>query len=97
MFGLLDTLCRPAYYNTDTNFLHQHCSILLACSRIKSKESRSFPSFILILRNVVLQFLVLLRQFISDILTLRLLSLQLENSSSQLQDLVLDLSALENS
>ena len=65
-----------------------------SCASVERKERRVLASSLLILSNVVLQLLVLLLQLLINIITLRLLSLKLKNSSSKLQDLVLNLAAL---
>ena len=66
------------------------------CASIERQEGRVLTSSLLILRNVVLQLLVLLLQLVINVITLRLLSLKLQNGGSKLEHLVLNLATLQN-
>lgn len=61
---------------------------------IELDVGRGCPSLGLVLRDVVVELLLLLGKLVGDILSLRLLGLQLLDGRGQLEDLVLNLADL---
>lgn len=68
---------------------------LVRCS-VEGEEGRGLTGSLLVLRNVVLKLFVLRLKFIGHVLSLGLLSLELQDGGRQLQYLVLDLADLPN-
>lgn len=61
---------------------------------IELDVGRGCPSLGLVLRDVVVELLLLLGKLVRDVLALRLLGLQLLDGGGQLEDLVLNLADL---
>lgn len=85
----------PFQHNLDQSSKGTKAIIDLVSRSIKRQEGGCIAGLVLILLNVVVELRLLLVQLVLDILPLRSLGLQLQDGSGELEDLVLDLAALE--